>query len=128
MIRWRTAVGLGVTEPGRLLLACGTAWVFTGVSTAVQPATLPALDWNFHAVPDRWTISQSLGGLGRSLEWWLGEAWRGVGQTAPRAAQLQSLDAELAQTEPNDGLFFLPLTGGHREPATTEKGALSACS
>jgi xylulokinase len=113
-----TALGLGITDPGNLLLACGTAWVFTGVTDAPDIGCVPpALDLNFHIPPRRWTISQSLGGLGASLEWWLSQAW-----TGGRHNRFATLDRELTQTQANEKLFFIPLTGGHTDPATTRPG------
>jgi xylulokinase len=118
-----TALGLGINHPGKVLLACGTAWVFTGILTSPAMDHLPqALDLNFHAYPDRWTLSQSLGGLGASLEWWIEQAWQGVDQTVTRADKYSALNDALMQTEANRGLFFLPLTGGHDDPATTRQG------
>jgi xylulokinase len=116
------ALGLGVTEPGKVLLGCGTAWVITGVTDSPDLAALPpTLDLNFHPVPGRWTISQSLGGLGASLEWLLRQCWPG----ADRADAYAVLDAEMAQTRAGgDGLFFQPLTGGHRAPAGDQRGGL----
>jgi xylulokinase len=114
-----TALGLGIIEPGKILLACGTAWVFTGVLNAPDMDSLPSgLDLNFHAAPERWTLSQSLGGLGASFEWWMNTAYR----AESRAATFAALDAELPQTRPDGELFFLPLTGGHDDPATTRRG------
>jgi xylulokinase len=75
------------------------------------------LDLNFHVLPERWMVSQSLGGLGASLEWWLEQAW--VGNRKERFA---ALSREFSQTQPNGQLFFLPLTGGHDDPATTRQG------
>lgn len=113
------ALGLGIIEPGKILLACGTAWVFTGVLNAPEMESLPpGLDLNFHAAPGRWTLSQSLGGLGASFEWWMNTAYRAKSRVEAFAA----LDAELPQTRPDGGLFFLPLTGGHDDPATTRRG------
>jgi len=113
-----TALGLGITDPGKLLLACGTAWVFTGVTDACDMARIPvSLDLNHHVPPQRWTISQSLGGLGASLEWWVGQAWWGE-----RADRFANLDQELGETQPREKLFFIPLTGGHDDPATTRPG------
>jgi len=115
-----TALGLGVTSPGKILLGCGTAWVVTGVTGSPNLAALPpSLDLNFHPAPERWTVSQSLGGLGASLEWLLQQCWAGTSRPATFAA----LDAELAQTTPGgDGLLFLPLTGGHSAPAGDQRG------
>ncbi len=118
-----TALALGVNAPGKLLLACGTAWVVTGVMASLEMDRAPAvLDWNFHPLAGRYTISQSLGGLGASLEWWLNQAWRGVDGPSSRQVMFAALDAELAQTEPDGRLLFLPLTGGHDDPATTQRG------
>ncbi len=116
-----TALGLGITDPGKLLLACGTAWVFTGVSGAPELNRIPAsLDLNFHVPPQRWTISQSLGGLGASLEWWLAQVWTGA-----RRERFAALDRELADTQPGGPLCFIPLTGGHTDPATTRPGGFT---
>lgn len=113
-----TALGMGILDPGKLLLACGTAWVFTGISSTPDRSFIPeTLDLNFHARPERWTISQSLGGLGASLEWLVSQAWHG-----DRAGRYAALDLELEKAPPNDRLFFAPLTGGHDDPATTRPG------
>jgi xylulokinase len=113
-----TALGLGINDPGKLLLACGTAWVFTGVTTTSNLERIPpSLDVNFHVPPQRWTISQSLGGLGASLEWWVRQAWAGE-----RKDRFASLNQEMAATQPNAKLCFVPLTGGHADPATTRPG------
>ena len=121
-----TALGLGITSPGKMLLACGTAWVFTGVMNAPELGSVPAaLDWNFHAMRDRYTISQSLGGLGASLEWWLTQAWRGVDGKVSRREMFAALDDELKGAKGNSRLLFRPLTGGHSDPATTQRGGFS---
>jgi xylulokinase len=121
-----TALGMGVTAPGRVLLACGTSWVVTGVAETPAVDTIPAgMDLNYHPAPERWTVSQSLGGLGASLEWWLQESWQGLKSQPPvtRAEMYAALDEALAGTSPgSDGLFFLPLAGGHTEPAGIQRG------
>jgi xylulokinase len=97
------------------------------------------MDINHHTLPQdgrapqRWTASQSLGGLGASLEWLLRQWWRGVGagskgQAGSGAAQKDTyaaLEDELQVTRPGgDGLFFRPLTGGHSAPAGEQRGAV----
>lgn len=119
-----TALALGVNEPGKLLLACGTAWVLTGIAGSTELERVPpSLDWNIHALDGRYTISQSLGGLGASLEWWVSQAWRGIDVQVPRQDMFSAMDSELAATQPGGTLFFLPLTGGHDDPATTQYGS-----
>ncbi len=126
-----TALGLGVNVPGKLLLACGTAWVFTGIMDKLEMDGVPAaLDWNFHVLNEsltngRYTISQSLGGLGASLEWWVNQAWRGVAGKASHQEMYAALDAELGVTGGDGRLFFYPLTGGHADPATTQRGGFA---
>jgi xylulokinase len=135
-----TALGLGVTDPGKILLGCGTAWVLTGVAGAPDVDALPdSLDMNFlpmpqrGQVPRRWTVSQSLGGLGASLEWLLRQWWQSPaaasgGQTAPETQRKDTyavLDGELRRTGPvGNGPVFLPLTGGHSQPAGEQRGLL----
>jgi xylulokinase len=118
-----TALGLGITDPGKLLLACGTAWVFTGVRTTHDLHNIPPiLDLNFHTVPQRYTISQSLGGLGASLEWWVKQAWGEFNGASSRQEMYAALNTEMTQNRPKGGLYFVPLTGGHDDPATTKTG------
>ena len=121
-----TALALGITEPGRFLLACGTAWVLTGATDRPDPPGLPAtLDVSGHVLPQRWTVSRSLGGLGASLEWWVSQAWQGVdpARGPSREARFAALDRELARTQPGSrGLLFLPMTGGHGDPSTSRAG------
>jgi xylulokinase len=119
-----TALGLGVNAPGKLLLACGTAWVVTGVVNAPDLSQIPdGLDMNFHPAPDLWTISQSLGGLGASLEWWVNQVMRSTDELGARSVSYAALSRELDKPRSGgSGLFFLPLTGGHDDPATTKPG------
>ncbi len=118
-----TALGLGINNPGSYLLASGTAWVFTGILSSPEMETLPStLDLNFHAYPQRWTLSQSLGGLGASLEWWLNRAWQDLNESTNRQERFADLNQEILQTRANHDLFFLPMTGGHADPATTRRG------
>jgi sugar (pentulose or hexulose) kinase len=92
--------------------------VFTGVTNDPDIDRIPpTLDLNIHVPIQRWTISQSLGGLGASLEWWLTEAWQG-----DRKTRFAALDAELVATRSTENLHFIPLTGGHDDPATTHSG------
>ncbi|MCA9920893.1 MAG: hypothetical protein KC421_00905 [Anaerolineales bacterium] len=118
-----TALGLGVTAPGKILLACGTAWVVTGVMDTLALDKVPAaLDWNFHAMNGRYTISQSLGGLGAAMEWWLNQAYRGPFGSELRGEMFAALDDELARTRPDSHLYFLPSTGGHDDRGAQQRG------
>ncbi len=121
-----TALAMGVTSPGKVLLAGGTSWVVTAVVTEPAVETIPGgMDMNFHPRPGRWTVSQSLGGLGASLEWWLGQGWQGPDRQSPvrRGTMYAALDRELQQSSAGkDDLFFLPLAGGHQEPAGVQRG------
>jgi xylulokinase len=116
-----TAVALAVWQPGQVLLACGTSWVVTGVAGEPHLSALPqAFDLNYHAMANCWTVSQSLGGLGASLEWLVRLCWR---EQPSRRDSYLALDNELMQTMPgSDGLFFMPMSGGHVSPAGMQYG------
>ena len=121
-----TAFSLGIVDPGKLLLSCGTAWVFTGVLDSLYLNGLPpTLDLNFHVAQQRWTLSQSLGGLGASFEWWVNKAWQSESLVTGRTEIYNLVNDELMQTEIDGGLFFLPMTGGHDNPATTKSGGFA---
>jgi xylulokinase len=66
------ALALGMVEPGKLMLATGTAWVITGIADSADISHLPTqMDLNAHVVPQRWTMSTYMGGFGAIVEWWL---------------------------------------------------------
>lgn len=121
-----TALGLGLTRPGTVLLACGTAWVVTTVIESPEVESVPpTINVSFHVAPGRWTAGQSLGGLGASLEWLVNQCWEGAGapEVKARADIYTALNNELIQAVPaSPGLFFLPMTGGHRSPASVRPG------
>jgi xylulokinase len=113
-----TAVGLGLNDPGKILTACGTAWVITGIADQQSVLDVPeGMDLNFHAQPSRWTVSQSLGGLGAALEWWVEQVWEGE-----RSQRFRALSQELTVARNNPQLLFLPVTGGVENPATVSSG------
>lgn len=101
------ALGMGVLAPGQLMLASGTAWVLTALtSNAHLNALLPAMDLNFHVVRGVHTVSQLLGGFGAVTEWWLKLLW----PDAP--ARFDELAAALVTSPPGaNDLIFLPLGG-----------------
>lgn len=121
-----TALGLGVTEPGHLLLACGTSWVIAGV-VGTPPDSLPEqLSLDAYPPSHRWTVSQLLGGLGACLTWLLDQCWPAADAdgSQTRADRFALLNAALQKTAlGSDGLVFLPLTGGHRAATEIEQGA-----
>ena len=121
-----TALSMGVTTAGQVLLACGTSWVVTDVVDRPDTVGLPAtMDLNFHAAPGQWTISQSLGGLGGALEWWLNQCWPALpdGPAESRLERFAALNDELGQTEPvAGGPLFAPVAGGHTSPAGLQRG------
>ncbi len=127
-----TALGIGVTKPGEALLACGTAWVVTTVVDEPDvEKTPPGINISFHDLPRRWTASQSLGGLGASLEWLVNRFWGADGKAVSRSEKYAALNKELETNNPPSGgsdLFFLPLTGGHHAPAGRQQGGFVGLS
>lgn len=118
------ALAMGMMDTGRVMLATGTAWVITGVAESPDVAVVPpAMDLNYHVLPQRWTVSQFLGGFGATMEWWLGEHWVGLGHNADRRAAYAALNASLIESAPGcKGLLFAPLDGSSQATARTPGG------
>ena len=91
------ALGLGITTPGSALLSLGTAWVLTMVTNRANATAVPhSFNLSPHVVPDRWSVSKSLGGLGAAL-------------ASEIASEQSDLDTELDRSSPNiDDPYFLP--------------------
>lgn len=110
-----TALAMGMTDPGRVMLATGTAWVITGVVNSPSIQTIPAnMNLNFHVTPQRWTVSQYLGGFGASVEWCLNQCWQSAPPTpALTRPELYDLfnEAVTRSQAGCSGLLFLPLGG-----------------
>ncbi|RMH80832.1 MAG: hypothetical protein D6683_04870, partial [Actinomyces sp.] len=63
------AYGLGVVEPGHVLLGCGTAWVVTVVAEESVADRIPAeLNVSRHVVAGRITASELVGDVGAAFE------------------------------------------------------------
>lgn len=110
-----TALAMGMTDPGQVMLATGTAWVVTGVVKTPAIRAIPAtMNLNFHVHPQRWTISQLIGGFGATVEWCLQQCWQSVKPDAvlSRAELYTHFDRALAHSQPgSNDLLFLPLGG-----------------
>jgi len=106
------AVGTGVTEPGEVLLSCGTAWVVLAVPDSLEAGRAGGMALSCHAVEGRWGGIRSLGGVGASLEWLVSQVWRqGAGDDRPGI--YRALNAGAAEVPPGSrGLVFVPLSGG----------------
>lgn len=112
------ALALGITEPGKLLLTCGTAWVITGVAASPSLEALPAaMDLNFHVVRNRWTVSQYLGALGPPVEWWLTHGLQSpdAASPLPRTELYAAFDRLVGESQPgSNGLLFVPPSAAGR--------------
>lgn len=121
-----TALAMGITAPGPVMLATGTAWVITGVVETPSTRTIPPhMDLNFHVVPRRWTLSQLLGGFGAAVEWFVNQCWQApsAGGALPRSELYAHLDQALAHSQPGcNDLLFLPLGGSAQQPAGQPAG------
>ena len=91
------ALGLGVTTPGSALLSLGTAWVLTMITDRPNATAVPhSFNLSPHVVPDRWSVSKNLGGLGAAL-------------ASEIADEPSDLDTDLDRAGPNvDDPYFLP--------------------
>jgi gluconokinase len=113
------ALALGLMDPGRYLLACGTAWVLNGVTESTDLTAVPShIALNPHVVSQRWIASQFLGGLGAGMEWMLAQLWQHPDPARPltRSAQFALFDQAVAATMPGSGgLLFTSISGSpHR--------------
>ena len=111
-------VGMGMLDPGGVMLSTGTAWVITAIADSPDLAAIPErMDLNFHAAPHRWTPSRYLGGFGATVAWWLNQSWQSPDPAHPldRSQLFDLFDAALSESAPGShGLAFLPLDGPAR--------------
>lgn len=112
------ALALGMTSPGSLFLACGTAWVINAVTASPEVEALPPqMALNPHVIPKRWVASQFLGGFGAGMEWWLEQFWQTPppGKPMARKEQFATFDAAMTSAVPgSSGLLFFPVSGAPR--------------
>jgi len=101
------ALGMGVTAPGEIMLASGTAWVLTALTPDLPVEQVPVnMEINFHIAPGLHTVSQLLGGFGAVSEWWMRVLWPGDGD------RYTAWEVALAQSDPGaHGLRFAPMGG-----------------
>lgn len=101
------ALGMGVTAPGQLMLAAGTAWVLTALTPDLPVEQVPDhMELNFHITPGLHTVSQLLGGFGAVNEWWMRVLWPDV------IDHYAAWEAALAESAPGaHGLRFAPMGG-----------------
>ena len=108
------AVATGVTQPGRVMLSCGTAWVILAVPESLEVGLRSGMAISCHAVEGRWGAVRSLGGVGSSLEWLLDSVWGGGDASQGRDYLYGAVNEAVAQSAPGaGGLLFYPLAGGH---------------
>jgi len=121
-----TALAMGMMSPGKIMLATGTAWVITGVVETPSVDTIPPnMDLNFYVVPQRWTISQLMGGFGASVEWCLNQFWQSVdpNDQLSRPELYAHFNEALAQSKSGcNDLLFLPLGGSNLLPDGKSRG------
>lgn len=123
------AVTLGMTSAGDAWLGTGTAWVINGIMEEPAMERVPRnMSLNYHTLPHRWTISQLVGGIGASIEWWINLDWKhaGLSRSAPRSELFAALTEEVQQSPPGShGLICIPLTGTSQLQNNTTSGGFS---
>ncbi len=112
------ALGVGVLEPGSIMLSCGTAWVVLGVFEKLNLDPESVLSVSPHVIPDLWGGLYSLGAVGASMEWFSKDICRSEGYDEINYAAARSPVG-------SNGLIFVPLTGGH---AQTKRGTFFGLS
>ena len=120
------ALAVGMITKGKAMLACGTAWVINSVIEDLAADSVPEMmNVNFHVLPDLWTISQFLGGLGAASEWWLNQCWQSTDPQTKisREALYSNFNKALADTSPGcNGLTFHPLSGSMQFSSGLDSG------
>jgi len=107
------AVATGVTEPGKMLLSAGTAWVLLVVPQDLQRGLDSRMAISCHAVPGRWGAIRSLVGVGTSFEWLIAQIYS-HGHEVKQASLYAAANAAAARVPPGaNDLCFIPLAGGH---------------
>lgn len=123
------AVAVGATQPGLVMLSCGTAWVVLAVPESLQVGLSTGLAVSCHAVQGRWGAIRSLGGIGTSMEWLVDNVWGGTAVGAERSAAYGAINAEAMTSSPGArGLLFYPLAGGHATMLGTARGGFLGLS
>lgn len=110
--RTAEAVGLGLYKEGESWIGTGTAWVVCSIINSERQNS--SLTSNFHTITDKRIASVLIGGLGTSVEWWIGELIKKNGGT--RKDILKSLDNLALNSPPGaNGLIFKAFTGTGNE-------------
>jgi xylulokinase len=115
-------LAMGLTEPGRLMLSTGTAWVMMSAVTSPTPAGIPSwVNVYWHAMPARWLQGQLVGGFGATVDWWRRQLWPSAGGE-PALAYDAFNDAVRASPPGSQGLLFLSLNGPAQVPGAAPGG------
>lgn len=101
-----SAIGMGVTEPGRAFVSLGTSGVLFVATEGFTPKPETAVHTFCHAIPDTWHQMGVILSATDSLNWYAGL----VGQSA------QDLTATLGPLQAPGKTVFLPYLGGERTP------------
>lgn len=108
------ALGLGAVEPGRMFLSAGTAWVLTAVTDRTGVGAVnPRLNLSPHVVAGRWTVSESLGGLGAEIAEAAPKEARAVFERCAQRVTEALARAATAQAAAGDG-ELIPAAGDER--------------
>jgi len=127
--QYAAALGAGVIYPGQVLLSCGTAWVLL-VTTAepVFGSGSGAMGVSRHAVPACWGALRSMAGVGTTVEWYVDTILAPLGgfSAAERSQAFEFMNLQIPEVPPGaNGLFCLPVDGGHALRTRVRGGALS---
>ena len=124
------ALGLGAVEPGQMFLSAGTAWVLTAVTDrACVRAFHPGLNLSPHVMSGRWTVSESLGGLGAEIAGAAPDQARAVFERCARRVGEALARARDADDATPSGAAYAAAadaasnTAGRTHPATAKRGA-----
>jgi xylulokinase len=108
-------LGMGMTEPGKVMLSTGTAWVIMSVVDVETTDTIPEwVNLYFHAVEGKRLAGQLVGGFGATVDWYLRQflAAPGAPDLKDMAGAYETLNELVRGSPPGSrGLLFLSLGG-----------------
>ncbi len=117
------ALGAGATNPGKILLSGGTAWVILAVFFSSEKAFQTGMSVSRHALPGIFGGIRSMGGVGASIEWLSELFWPDM---KDRTARYQLFNQDAMGSFPgSSGIIFHPLSGGHLESVQADQGNLT---
>lgn len=108
------ALAVGLTQEGKALLACGTAWVINAICDTDRTDDAPtSMGVNFHVLDQKRVISQYIGCFGAVMEWWVNQFWQSPRFKFDRNELYERMSEKMSKEfDSPENLIYLPFAGG----------------